>query len=73
MTQVQQIAERAVLVPVGASLVARDNLVSTVNGLAGKFRTRASVERELKRVRPEFNFSPADLRRLRRPKRGRAA
>ncbi|MGB9183647.1 MAG: hypothetical protein WCB67_06240 [Solirubrobacteraceae bacterium] len=48
-TQVQAIAERAVLVPVGASLVARDNLVSTVNGLATKYRTRTSVERELKR------------------------
>ena len=35
--------------PVGASLLARDNLVSTVKGLATKYRTRASVERELKR------------------------
>jgi hypothetical protein len=49
VTQVQQIAERAVLVPVGASLLARDNLVSTVKGLATKYRTRTSVERELKR------------------------
>ena len=47
--QAQEIAERAVLVPVGASLLARDNLVSTVKGLATKYRTRASVERELKR------------------------
>ena len=47
--QVQQIAERAVLVPVGAGLVARDNLVSTVRGLATRYRTRAGVERELKR------------------------
>ncbi len=31
--QAQDIAERAMLVPVGASLVARDNLVSTVKGL----------------------------------------
>src|SRR5689334_9580747 len=30
--QAQLIAERAVLVPVGASLLARDNLVSTVKG-----------------------------------------
>jgi hypothetical protein len=37
------------LVPVGASLLARDNLVSTVKGLATRYRTRASVERELKR------------------------
>jgi hypothetical protein len=47
--QAQEIAERAVLVPVGASLLARDNLVSTVKGLATKYRTRASLERELKR------------------------
>ena len=37
------------LVPVGASLMARDNLVSTVKGLATKYRTRASLERELRR------------------------
>jgi hypothetical protein len=49
VTQVQQVAERVVLVPVGASLLARDNLVSTVKGLTTKFGTRASVERELKR------------------------
>ena len=49
ITQAQQIAERAVLVPVGASLLARDNLVSTVKGLAGRYRSRAAVERELKR------------------------
>ncbi|MGI9184362.1 MAG: hypothetical protein ACR2GZ_05260 [Solirubrobacteraceae bacterium] len=49
VTQVQSIAERAVLVPVGASLLARDNLVSTVSGLATRYRTRTSVQRELKR------------------------
>ena len=32
-----------------ASLLARDNLVSTVKGLTTKYRTRASLERELKR------------------------
>jgi hypothetical protein len=47
--QAQQIAERAVLVPVGASLVARDNLVSTVKGLSTKYRTRTGLERELRR------------------------
>ena len=47
--QVQEFAERAVLVPVGASLLARDNLVSTILGFATKYRTRAGVERELKR------------------------
>ena len=49
VAQVQEIAERAVLVPVGASLLARDNLVSSVKGLATKYRTRASLEREIKR------------------------
>jgi hypothetical protein len=43
------LAERAVLVPVGAGLLARDNLVSTVRGLATKYRTRTGFERELKR------------------------
>jgi hypothetical protein len=47
--RVQLIAERAVLVPVGASLLVRDNLVSTVRGLATKYRTRTGVEREIKR------------------------
>jgi hypothetical protein len=49
LTQAQAIAERAVLVPVGASLVARDNLVSSVKVIRTKVQTRASVERELKR------------------------
>jgi hypothetical protein len=47
--QVQQLAERAVLVPVGASLIARDDIVSTVRDITTKYRTRAAVERELKR------------------------
>jgi F0F1-type ATP synthase membrane subunit b/b' len=47
--QAQVLAERAILVPVGASLLVRDNLVSTVKGFATKYRTRAGLERELKR------------------------
>jgi hypothetical protein len=47
--QAQELAERVVLVPVGASLLARDNLVSTAKGFATRYRTRASFERELKR------------------------
>ncbi len=47
--QAQVLAERAVLVPVGASLLARENLVSTVKSIATKYGTRKSVERELKR------------------------
>ncbi|HXD66426.1 MAG TPA: hypothetical protein VNV17_17525, partial [Solirubrobacteraceae bacterium] len=47
--QAQVLAERVILVPVGASLLARENLVSSVKGLATKYGTRTSVERELKR------------------------
>ncbi len=47
--QAQELAERAVLVPVGAGLLARDNIVSTAKGLATKYSTRANLERELKR------------------------
>lgn len=47
--QAQELAERVVLVPVGASLLARDNLVSSVKGLATKYSTRANLERELRR------------------------
>ena len=47
--QVQGLAERAVLVPMGASLLARDNVVSSVKGLATKYRTRTALERELNR------------------------
>jgi hypothetical protein len=43
------LAERAVLVPVGASLLARDNLVATVKDLTARYRTRTGIERELKR------------------------
>src|SRR5215469_11593506 len=43
------LAERAVLVPVGAGLTLRDDLVSTVKGLATKYQTRAGFERELRR------------------------
>jgi hypothetical protein len=47
--QVQSLAERAVLVPVGATLIVRDDIVSTVKGFTTKYRSRAGVERELKR------------------------
>jgi hypothetical protein len=47
--QAQVLAERAVLVPVGAGLLAGDNLVSTVKGFAAKYGTRPGFERELRR------------------------
>jgi hypothetical protein len=47
--QAQVLAERALLVPVGASLLARDSLVTTVRGLGTKYRSRTGLEREIKR------------------------
>ncbi len=47
--QVQEIAERAFLIPVGAGLLARENLVSTVKELGNRYSSRAALERELKR------------------------
>lgn len=47
--QVQSLAERAVLVPVGATLLARDNLVATVRDLTTRYSTRSGIERELRR------------------------
>ena len=58
--QAQLIAERAMLVPVGATLVARDNLVSIVKDLTTKARSRSSLERELKRY--ERRDRPQPLR-----------
>ncbi len=47
--EAQGLAERAVLVPVGAGLLARDNLVATVRDFTTRYRTRTGLERELKR------------------------
>ena len=47
--QVLQFAERTVDVPVGAGLLARDSIVSTVRGLATTFGDRSRMERELAR------------------------
>lgn len=45
----QVLAQRAVLVPVGASLLAGDNLVAGVRDFTSRYGTRTSLERELKR------------------------
>jgi F0F1-type ATP synthase membrane subunit b/b' len=36
-------------VPVGASLLARDNLVSTIQGLATKYSSRTTLQHEIRR------------------------
>jgi hypothetical protein len=38
-----------------------------------KALTDRAVEQELKRIRPQFNFTAADLRRLRQPRRRHVA
>src|SRR5688572_14727317 len=62
-------AERAVLIPVGAALVARDSVIETVSETAKSFRTRTGVERELKRF--ERRGNTARNRAVREVKRTR--
>ena len=45
----QQLAERAVLIPVGAALEARDRVAGTVEGIVTTTRSRRALERQLKR------------------------
>ena len=47
--RVQEYAERAVLIPVGAALVARDTAVAAVNDIVESVSTRDRAERQLKR------------------------
>lgn len=44
---VQVYAEKAVVIPVGAALVARDNLVATVEDLRGRYATRDKAQRTI--------------------------
>jgi hypothetical protein len=42
-------AEKAVLVPVGAALIARETVVSTVEGIRSNYSTQAKAEAQLRR------------------------
>jgi hypothetical protein len=53
---VQVYAEKAVVIPVGAALVARDNLISTVEDLRGRYASRDKAQRTIE----------ADLKRFER-------
>jgi hypothetical protein len=64
--RVQEYAERAVLIPVGAALIARDSVVSTVDELRTSFATREQAEKELAARRKRLE---SDLKRFER--RGR--
>jgi prefoldin subunit 5 len=47
--QVSELAEKAVIVPIGASLVVRDDLNSALRKLSKKYGTSAGLEKELTR------------------------
>ena len=51
--RVQAYAEKAVLIPVGAALVARENVLSTADELATKYGSRSAAERQLKAFRKD--------------------
>jgi hypothetical protein len=68
---VQQIAERVILVPVGAGLVVRDNIVSTVKGLATKYSSVDGIERELKRYEKRGTTARTRLERQVRRRRAK--
>ena len=44
-----ELAEKAVLVPVGATLIARDSVASTIGELRARYSTRTKAEQELRR------------------------
>jgi F0F1-type ATP synthase membrane subunit b/b' len=47
LEQAQEIAERAILIPVGAALTARDRVVETVGEIVDTYGSRASAQRKL--------------------------
>jgi hypothetical protein len=67
VVRVTEYAERAVLIPVGAALVARDNVVSTVEQLRTSLTSREQAEKELAAQRKRIG---TDLKRFER--RGRS-
>lgn len=54
LQQAQEYAERALLIPVGAALVARDNLVESVTEVAKPYRHRETAQRQLERDMKRF-------------------
>jgi len=71
VASVQHPAERVMLIPVGASLVVRDDIVSTVKGFATRYVTRGGLERELKRYERRGGVARNRLERdIRRRRKG---
>jgi len=63
VTRVQEYAERAVLIPVGAALEARDRVLTTVNDVVSTYSTRARAERQLKLFERRGSRARNDLER----------
>jgi hypothetical protein len=61
--RVQQLAERAVLIPVGAALEARDRVAGTVEELVTASRSRTALERQLKRFERRGGSARTQLER----------
>jgi hypothetical protein len=61
--RVQAYAEKAVLIPVGAVLAARDSVLSTADELTTKYGSRAAAERQLKAFRKDIE---SDLKKYER-------
>jgi len=71
VSNVQHLAERALLIPVGAGLVVRDDIVSSVRGFTTRYVTRAGLERELKRYERRGGVARNRLQRNIRRRRRR--
>ncbi len=59
----QALAERAVLIPVGVALEARDQLAGTVGELVTTTRSRSALERQLKRFEHRGGSARTELER----------
>jgi len=59
----QQLAERAVLIPVGAALEARDRVAGTVEGLVTTTRSRSQLEKQLRRFERRGGSARTQLER----------
>ena len=60
--QAQDFAERAVLIPVGAALTARDQVVETMSNAAKPYRNRESAQRQLERELKRFEHRGSTAR-----------
>jgi hypothetical protein len=58
--QVQVYAEKAVLIPVGAALIARDRITSTVDGLNAKYGSKEAAQKQFDAIVKELS---ADLKK----------